>query len=101
VEEYSSRFQDLLPRTGRLEEGQHVQLYTGGLLPPLSHTVRIHNPVTLAGAMSLARQVEQMESVRLPPPAPRGAPRALLLVPTPRQLLLAPPAPPAGAAQLR
>jgi hypothetical protein len=70
VEEYSNRCRALLPRAGRLDESQRVQLYTGGLLPPLSHVVRIHNPVTLAGAMSLARQVEQMESARLPPPAP-------------------------------
>ena len=55
VEEYSNRFQALLPRTGRLDEIQRVQLYTGGLLPPLSHAVRIHNPETLANAMSLAR----------------------------------------------
>jgi len=61
VEEYSNRFQALLPRAGRLEEAQRIQLYTGGLLPPLSHAVRIHNPETLAAAMSLARQVELME----------------------------------------
>ena len=97
VEEYSNRFQALLPRAGRLEEGQRVQLYTGGLLPPLSHAVRIHNPETLAGAMSLARQVEQMELSRLPPPATRGAPRALLPAPAPKPPLLALPAPPAAA----
>jgi hypothetical protein len=61
VEEYSNRFQALLPRAGRLTEGQRVQLYTDGLLPPLSHVVRIHNPETLDGAMSLARQAEQLE----------------------------------------
>jgi hypothetical protein len=72
VEEYSNRFQALLPHAGRLDESQHVQLYTGGVLPPLSHAIRIHNPVTLAGAMILARQVEQMESARLPPPPPRS-----------------------------
>jgi hypothetical protein len=43
VEEYQDRFQALLPRAGRLEE-QHVQLFTAGLLPPLSHDVEIHNP---------------------------------------------------------
>jgi len=86
---------------GRLDEGQRVQLYTGGLLPPLSHAVRIHNPETLAGAMSLARQVEQMELARLPPPAARGTPRALLPAPAPKQPLLALPAPPAAAAQPR
>ena len=101
VEEYSNRFQALLPRAGRLDEGQRVQLFTGGLLPPLSHAVRIHNPETLAAAMSLARQVEQMELARLPPPAARGAPRALLPAPAPKQPLLALPAPPAVAPQPR
>ncbi|WVZ89777.1 hypothetical protein U9M48_036141 [Paspalum notatum var. saurae] len=65
VEEYANRFQALLPRAGRLGEAQRVQLFTGGLLPPLSHAVRIHNPETLATAMSLARQVELMELDRL------------------------------------
>ncbi|WVZ82313.1 hypothetical protein U9M48_029588 [Paspalum notatum var. saurae] len=44
VEEYQDRFQALLPRAGRLGEAQRVQLFTGGLLPPLSHDVRVHNP---------------------------------------------------------
>jgi hypothetical protein len=61
VEEYANRFQVLLPRAGRLDEAQRVQLFTGVLLPPLSHAVRIHNPSTLVAAMSLARQVELME----------------------------------------
>jgi hypothetical protein len=61
VEEYSNGFQTLLPCAGRLEETQRVQLYTGWLLSPLSHAVRIHNPETLAAAMSLACQVELME----------------------------------------
>jgi len=61
MEEYSNRFQALLPHAGRLDEIQRVQIFTGGLLPPLSHAVRIHNPETLAAAMSLARQVELME----------------------------------------
>jgi hypothetical protein len=72
VEEYSNRFQALLPRAGRLDESQHVQLFTGGLLPPLSHAVRIHHPETLATAMSLARQVELMERDRPAPPPPRA-----------------------------
>jgi hypothetical protein len=93
VEEYSNRFQALLPRAGRLDEIQRVQLYTGGLLPPLSHAVRIHNPETLAAAMSLARQVELMEIAR-PAPAPaRPAPRGLLPAPAPRPALAAPPPP--------
>jgi hypothetical protein len=107
VEEYQNRFQELLPRAGPLEERQRVQLFTGGLLPPLSHVVRIHNPQSLAAAMSLARQVELMELDRasvpaqtrpaargvLPPP-PRPAPMA---VPAPHVPLTLP-APPAGAA---
>jgi hypothetical protein len=101
VEEYSNRFQALLPRAGRLTEGQRVQLYTSGLLPPLSHVVRIHNPETLDGAMSLARQAEQLELARGPPPAARGAPRALPPAPAPKQPLLALPAPPAGVPQSR
>ena len=69
VEEYQNRFQELLPRAGPLEERQRVQLFTGGLLPPLSHAVRIHNPQSLAAVMSLARQVELMELDRAPTPA--------------------------------
>jgi hypothetical protein len=38
-----------------VDEAQRVLLFTGGLLPPLSHDVRIHNPESLATAMSLAR----------------------------------------------
>lgn len=80
VEEYANRFQALLPRAGRLDEAQRVQLFTGGLLPPLSHAVRIHGPETLVAAMSLAWQVELMESERpaqQPPRAPsRGQPSA-------------------------
>ncbi|KAG8083786.1 hypothetical protein GUJ93_ZPchr0010g9973 [Zizania palustris] len=81
VEEYSNRFQALLPRAGRLDESQRVQLYTGGLLPPMSYAVRIHHPETLAGAMSLARQVEMMGLGQPAPPPARGGPRGLL--PTP------------------
>ncbi|XP_066387168.1 uncharacterized protein [Miscanthus floridulus] len=44
VAEYQDRFQALLPRAGPLEEAQRVQLFTGGLLPPLSLDVQVHNP---------------------------------------------------------
>ena len=44
VNEYQDRFQALLARAGPLEESQRVQLFTGGLLPPLSIDVRIQNP---------------------------------------------------------
>jgi len=107
VEEYSNRFQALLPRAGRLDESQRVQLFTGGLLPPLSHAVRIHHTETLAAAMSLARQVELMERDRPAPPPPRALPRGLLPAPAPRLALPAPaqqlalPAPPAAAPQGR
>ena len=90
VEEYQNRFQALLPHAGPLDEAQRVQLFTGGLLPPLSHAVRIHNPQSLAAAMSLARQVELMELDR-PAPAPaRAAPRGLLPAPAPRPALPSP-----------
>jgi hypothetical protein len=91
--EYSNRFQALLPHAGRLEESQRVQLFTGGLLPPLSHAVRIHNPATLAAAMSLARQVELVELDRLQQAPAKPAPRALLSASAPRLALPAVPAP--------
>lgn len=93
VEEYQNWFQALLPRAGPLQEKQRVELFTGGLLPPLSHAVRIHNPQSLAAAMSLARQVELMELDRpaaVPTPV-RPAGRALLPAPAPRLALPAPP----------
>jgi len=93
VEEYSNRFQALLPRAGRLDEIQRVQLYTGGLLPPLSHAVRIHNPETLANAMSLARQVELMEIGRQAQALARPAARGLLPSPPPRPAFPASPWP--------
>ena len=91
VEEYANRFQELLPRAGQMDETQRVQLFTGGLLPPLSHAVRIHNPETLNAAMSLARQIELMELDRLQFPPPKAAPRAPLPAPGPRPALPAPP----------
>jgi hypothetical protein len=105
VEEYANRFQELLPRAGRLNENQRVQLFTGGLLPPLSHAVRVHNPETLNMAMSLARQVELVELARLHQTPSRHATRALLsaltapapALPAQAPVLLAPP--PCGAGQ--
>jgi hypothetical protein len=84
VEEYQDRLQALLPRAGPLDEAQRVQLFTGGLLPPLSLDVWVHNPQSLAAAMSLARQLELREQYAstaakatsrgvLPPPPPRFA----------------------------
>jgi hypothetical protein len=78
VEEYSNRFQALLPRAGRLEEAHRVQLYTGGLLPPLRHQVRVDNLESLAAAMSLARQLELVRLDRLNQASTKAAPRALL-----------------------
>lgn len=78
-----------------MEEAQRVQLFTGGLLPPLSHAIRVHNPQSLAAAMSLARQLELIEQSTPAPPPARPAPRALLPAP-PRRLAL--PAPERAAA---
>jgi hypothetical protein len=41
ITKYQDRFQALLPHAGPLEESQRVQLFTGGLQPPLSIDVRI------------------------------------------------------------
>jgi hypothetical protein len=90
VEEYSNCFQAFLPHAGRLDEIQRVQLYIGGLPPPLSHAVRIHNPETLAVAMSLVRQIELMESDRSTPASARPAPHGLLPAPAPRPAPVAP-----------
>jgi len=79
------RFQALLPRAGRLDEAQRVQLFTGGLLPPLSLQVQTQNPQTLAAAMSLARQFELMEQYTA---APAKAPaRGILHTPGTRPVL--------------
>lgn len=90
VTEYQDCFQALLPRAGPLEKAQRVQLFTGGLLPPLSHAVRVHNPQLLAASMSLARQLELIEQSTPAPPPARPAPRALLPAPPPRLALPAP-----------
>jgi hypothetical protein len=93
VADYSNQFQALLPRAGRLEVSQRVQLYIGGLLPPLSHAVRLHHPTTLAEAMSLAREVEMMEASRPPPLPPRAPPRGVLPTPATRPALPPPSSP--------
>jgi hypothetical protein len=97
VAEYQARFQALLPRAGHLEEAQRVQLFTGGLLPPLSLDVQVHNPQSLAAAMSLARQLELREQYTLTTAsaatAPKGAGRGLLSAPPQRLALPAPPGP--------
>ena len=61
VADYQDHFQALLPHAGPLNEVQRVQLFTDGLLPPLSLDVQVHNPQSLAAAMSLARQLELRE----------------------------------------
>jgi hypothetical protein len=94
VEEYQDRFQALLPRAGHLDEAQRVQLFMGGLLPPLSLQVQNQNPQTLVAAMSLARQMELLEQCYastqkapargvLPTPTPRPAPQPAVKPATP------------------
>jgi hypothetical protein len=68
-----------------------VQLFTGGLRPPLSFDMRVLNPQSLAAAMSLARQLELREQYTAASPRPAG--RGLLPVPAPRLALSAPLAP--------
>ncbi|XP_066341688.1 uncharacterized protein [Miscanthus floridulus] len=88
VAEYQDRFQALLPRVGRLDEEQRVQLFTAGLQPLLSFDVEVHNLQSLAGAMSLACKLELREQYTAPPP--HVAPQALLPAPAPRLALPAP-----------
>jgi hypothetical protein len=84
VEDYQDRFQALLPRVGRLDEAQRVQLFMGGVLPPLNLQVQQQNPQTLAAAMSLARQFELMEPYLFPTKAPA---KGVLPMPGPRLAL--------------
>jgi hypothetical protein len=100
VEDYSNKFQALLPRAGRLAEAQRVQLYTGGLLPPMSHAVHIHYPETLAASMSLARQVEMMGLAQQAQPPGRSVCGAWLPPPGAQGTRPPLPTPPAGATPL-
>ena len=61
VADYQDQFQALMPRASLLDKARRVQLFTGGLLPPLSLDVQVHNPQSLVAAMSLARQLELRE----------------------------------------
>jgi hypothetical protein len=93
VVEYQDHFQALLARAGPLNEEQRVQLFTGGLRPPLSFDVRVLNPQSLAAAMSLARQLELREQYTAAPPRPADRGLLPVPVPAPRLALPAPPAP--------
>jgi hypothetical protein len=56
--DFQERFEARLPRASHLTEAQKVQLFTVGLQPPLSLDVEIHNPRSVAVAMSLARKLK-------------------------------------------
>jgi hypothetical protein len=95
VVDYQERFEARLPRAGYLTESQKVQLFTAGLQPPLSLDVEIHNPQSLAVAMSLARKLELRDQCSGPASAPpRASQRGIM--PAPQRLAL--PAPPAPTA---
>jgi len=55
VVDYQSQFEALLPRAGVLTELQKVQIFTAGLLPPLSLDVEILNPQSVDGDESRAQ----------------------------------------------
>jgi hypothetical protein len=85
VVDFQERFEALLPRAGYLSEAQKVQIFTSGLQLPLSLDVEIHNPQSLAIAMSLARKMElcgQCALVVAPPARPQQ--RGILPAPAPR-----------------
>ncbi|XP_073362850.1 uncharacterized protein [Aegilops tauschii subsp. strangulata] len=96
VVDFQERFEALLPRAGFLSETQKVQIFTAGLQPPLSLDVEIHNPQSLAVAMSLARKLELRDQCALASAPPvRFQQKGILPAPVPR---LAPPAPAPPAA---
>jgi hypothetical protein len=101
VLDYQERFEARLPHAGQLSESQKVQLFTAGLQPPLSLDVEIHNPQSLAVAMSLARKLELRDQCAAPQGAAFRPPqRGLLPTPVKPLALPAPPqasAPPAPA----
>ena len=89
VVDFQERFEALLPRAGSLSETQKVQIFTAGLQPPLSLDVEIHNPQSLAVAMSLARKLELRDQCALSAAPPVRFPqKGILPTPGPR---LAPP----------
>nr|CAB3494457.1 unnamed protein product [Digitaria exilis] len=94
VVDYQERYEALLPRAGPLTEGQRVQIFTAGLLPPLSLDVEAHNPQSLAVAMSLAHKLELRDQYTRPPQSSYSSSRypskGLLPVPAVRLALTAP-----------
>ncbi|SPT20639.1 unnamed protein product [Triticum aestivum] len=96
VVDFQERFEALLPRAGILSETQKVQIFTAGLQPPLSLDVEIHNPQSLAVAMSLARKLELRDQCALASAPPvRFQKKGILPAPVPH---LASPAPALPAA---
>eukprot|EP00267_Zea_mays_P044908 XP_020397137.1 uncharacterized protein LOC109941068 [Zea mays] len=92
VEEYSNRFQALLSRAVRLQESQRVQLYTGGLLPPLSHQTGL-------APYSVGRPRAALPALPTRPALPAaGAPPVHPVPVPPAQQLALPAPPPRGAA---
>jgi hypothetical protein len=75
-----------------------VQLFTAGLQPPLSLDVEIHNPQSLAVAISFACKLELHDqcTTALASQPRHLQQRGLLLAPPPRLALLAPHPPAVG-----
>lgn len=96
IVEYQDRFEALLPCVGTLIEAQKVKLFTVGLQRHLRLDGEIHNPQTLAVAMSLARKLELRDrcatASALTPALLRPHHKGIL--PTPQHLPLPTPSPP-------
>lgn len=100
--DYQERYEALIPRAGPLIEGQRVQIFTVGLLPPLNLDVEAYNPHSLAVAMSLACKLELHDQYVMPPPSSslsRSQYKGILPAPTVCFALPAPAAPTGPAAQ--
>jgi len=59
VDEYVDQFLKLLVRYEDVTEKQQINLFTAGLLQPMSTDVEMHAPTTLEDAMALARSYER------------------------------------------
>ncbi|XP_039815204.1 uncharacterized protein LOC120678111 [Panicum virgatum] len=87
VADYMDRFQALLARAGPLLEEQCVQLFTGGLMPPLSLDVRIQNPQTLDAAMIHRAGAQGRDQTCLAGASPASCTAALPVPPGPKPAL--------------
>ncbi|CAN6198913.1 unnamed protein product [Urochloa humidicola] len=74
VEEYQEQFLRLLARCSDVTERQQIDIFTAGLLPPMSIDVEMQKPDTLEDAMALARSYERRNQIVDDASRPAGRP---------------------------